>query len=89
MFSDYLPHISLSVKNNDHRQDVGLFVKICIFHVNWVETAEKKVEYNPTLSAYRMCLHGTAVKAVRTVYVIHRVISQFVKREVTFFGHHQ
>lgn len=70
MLFDSLPHVSLSKKNNDHREDIGLFVKICIFYVNWVETAEENVEYNPTLSAYRMFLHGTAVKAVRTVYII-------------------
>ena len=67
---DSLPHVALSRKNNEHWEDIGLFVKICIFHVNWVETAEDNVEYNPTLSAYRMCLHGPAVKAVRTVCVI-------------------
>lgn len=66
---DSLPHVALSRKNNEHWEDIGLFVKICIFHVNWVETAEDNVEYNPTLSAYRMCLHGPAIKAVRTVCV--------------------
>ncbi len=67
---DSFPHVSLSKKNNDHWEDIGLFVKMCIFHVNWVETAEENVEYSPTLSAYRMFLHKPAVKAVRMVCVI-------------------
>lgn len=49
---------------------IALFVKTCIFHVNWMGTAEENVEYNPTLSGYRICLHKPAVRAVGTVCVI-------------------
>ncbi len=53
---DSLPHVSLSKKNNDHCEDIGLFVKMCMFHVNWVGTAEEHFE-----CPIQCCLHTECV----------------------------
>ncbi len=59
-----LPTLVTGVKLLTNLKKVGM--RKWIFHVNWVETAEDNVDYIPKLSAYRMCLHKPAVKAVRT-----------------------